>query len=101
MTPSGRIEAGEVLDDLRTAGVDEPGLPAIVGAVAARARSSRTSSHLATRVRGSSGRWLRVTAVPMEGTDGQVAVMVEPARASDLTPILLESHGLTPARSTS
>lgn len=90
------IEAGELLDDLRTAGVDEPGLPAIVGAVATRARSSRTSSHLATRVRGSSGRWLRVTAVPMEGADGQVAVMIEPARAADLTPILLESHGLTP-----
>lgn len=90
------IEAGELLDDLRTAGVDEPGLPAIVGAVATRSRSSRTSSHLATRVRGSSGRWLRVTAVPMEGADGQVAVMIEPARAADLTPILLESHGLTP-----
>jgi DNA-binding CsgD family transcriptional regulator len=89
------IEAGELLDDLRTGGVREPGLPAIVGAVATRARSSRTSTHLATRVRGTSGRWLRVTAVPMEGGDGHVAVMIEPARAADLMPILLQSYGLT------
>lgn len=89
------IEAGALLDDLRTSGVNEPGLPAIVGAATTRARSSRTSTHLATRVRDTSGRWLRVTAVPMEGGDGRVAVMIEPARPADLTPILLESYGLT------
>jgi DNA-binding NarL/FixJ family response regulator len=89
------IAAGELLDDLRTGGVREPGLPAIVGAVATRARSSRTSTHLATRVRGTSGRWLRVTAVPMEGGGGDVAVMIEPARVGDLMPILLQSYGLT------
>src|SRR5205085_806082 len=60
-----------------------------------RARASRTSTHFATRVRGSSGRWLRLTAAPMAGDDGTVAVMIEPARAADLTPILLESYGLT------
>lgn len=89
------VEAREVLDDLRTSGVNEPGLPAVIGAVATRARASRTSRRLATRVRGSSGRWLRVTAIPMEGGEGQVAVMIEPARAVDLAPILLESYGLT------
>ena len=89
------IAARELLDDLRTGGVEELGLPAIVGAVATRARSSRTSTHLATRVRGTSGRWLRVTAVPMEGGDGHIAVMIEPARAADLMPILLQSYGLT------
>jgi DNA-binding CsgD family transcriptional regulator len=87
--------AADLLDDLRTPGVNEPGLPAIVGTVTTRARASRTSTHLATRVRGTSGRWLRVTAAPMEGGDGHVAVMIEPARAADLTPILLESYGLT------
>lgn len=87
--------ATELLDDLRTPGVNEPGLPAIVATVATRARASRTSTHLATRVRGASGRWLRVTAAPMEGSHGQVAVMLEPARAADLTPMLLESYGLT------
>ncbi len=89
------IKAGQLLDALRTPGVNEPGLPAIVGAATTRARSSRTSTHLATRVRDTSGRWLRVTAVPMEGGTGRVAVMIEPARAADLTPILLESYGLT------
>jgi DNA-binding NarL/FixJ family response regulator len=89
------IEAGALLADLQTGGIEEHGLPAIVGAAATRARSSRTSSHLPTRVRGTSGRWLRVTAVPMESDDGSVAVTIEPARAGDLYPILLESYGLT------
>ncbi len=89
--------AGDLLDELRTTvdGVAEPGVPSIVPAVATRARASRTASHVASRVRGSSGRWLRITAQPMEGESGKVAVRIEPARASDLTPILLESYGLT------
>lgn len=89
------VQSGSVLDDLRTGGVAEPGLPTVVGIVATRARASRTYSHLATRVRGASGRWVRLTAVPLEGDAGSVAVTIESARAADLTPILLESYGLT------
>jgi DNA-binding NarL/FixJ family response regulator len=89
------IEAGRLLDELRTVGVDEDGLPAIVRNVVTRARSSRSSSHIATRLHGTSGSWRRVTAIPMEGAQGLVAVMIEPARAADLTPILLEAYGLT------
>lgn len=89
------IEAGKLLEDLRTSGVDEGGLPAIVRNVVTRARASRSSSHIATRVHGTSGCWRRVTAVPMQGDHGTVAVMIEPARAADLTPILLEAYGLT------
>ena len=89
------IEAGRLLDELRTVGVDEDGLPAIVRNVVTRARSSRSSSHIATRLHGTSGSWRRVTAIPMEGDSGSVAVMIEPARAADLTPILLEAYGLT------
>ena len=89
------IEAGRMLDDLRTAGVDETGLPAIVRNVVTRARASRSSTHIATRLHGTSGVWRRMTAIPMEGSDGSVAVMIEPARAADLTPILLEGYGLT------
>ena len=89
------IEAGRMLDDLRTVGVDEDGLPAIVRNVVTRARASRSSTHVATRVHGTSGVWRRVTAIPMEGARGSVAVMIEPARAADLTPILLEGYGLT------
>jgi DNA-binding CsgD family transcriptional regulator len=87
--------AGELLADLPTGGVTELGLPSLVGAVATRARGSRTSTQVATRMRGTSGRWLRVTAAPMEGNEGHVAVVIEPARATDLVPILLESYGLT------
>jgi len=89
------VQAKELLDDLRTVGVDEPGIPSTVANAATRARSSRTSTHFATRVRGTSGRWLRITASPMASGDGSVAVILEPARAADLTPILLESYGLT------
>ncbi|MDA9292923.1 helix-turn-helix transcriptional regulator [bacterium] len=89
------IEAGGLLDELRTAGVDEEGLPAIVRNVVTRAQSSRSSSHIATRQHGTSGGWRRVTAIPMEGAAGSVAVMIEPARAADLTAILLETYGLT------
>jgi len=87
------LEAGCLLDGLRTVGVDE-GLPAIVRNIVTRARASRSSSHIATRLHGTSGSWRRVTAIPMAGEQGSVAVMIEPARAADLTPILLEAHGL-------
>ncbi len=89
------LEAGRLLDELRTAGVDEHGLPAIVRNVVTRARASRSSSHIATRLHGTSGAWRRVTAIPMEGDRGSVAVMIEPARAADLTPMLLEAYDLT------
>jgi DNA-binding CsgD family transcriptional regulator len=91
------IESRALLDELQTGGcgVAQAGLPSLVGAVATRARFSRTSTHVATRVCGTSGRWLRVTAVPMEGGEGHIGVIIEPARSSDLAPILLESYGLT------
>ncbi len=89
------LEGGRLLDELRTAGVDEHGLPAIVRNVVTRARASRSSSHIATRLHGTSGSWRRVTAIPMEGDRGSVAVLIEPARAADLTPILLEAYDLT------
>ncbi|WP_241042806.1 helix-turn-helix transcriptional regulator [Pseudonocardia alaniniphila] len=85
-----------LLDELRISGVAEPGLPSLIGVVARRARRNRTSTHVATRVCGTSGRWLRVAAAPMEGGEGYVAVTIEPARPGDLVPIVIESYGLTP-----
>ena len=89
------VQATELLEDLRTSGVNEAGLPTILGAAVTRARLSRTSSQLVTRARGQSGRWLRITAAVMVAGTGSVAVMIEPARPSDLAPILLDSLGLT------
>jgi DNA-binding CsgD family transcriptional regulator len=85
----------QVLDDLRIDGVDELQLPGVVQSAATKARWSRTTTTLTTRVRGRSGRWLRLHVTPMEGEVGAVALTVEPARADDLALILLDSYGLT------
>lgn len=90
MTEGGR----QVLDDLRSDVDDE--FPEIIRVAATRARWSRTTTHLTTRVRGRSGQWLRVHVSPIQGDVGSVAVTIELARPDDLARILLESYGLTP-----
>jgi DNA-binding CsgD family transcriptional regulator len=85
--------AEAMLVDLRTHGI--PGsMPTAVLAAARRAKSSRSSTRIAVRAQGASGRWMKLHASPL-GDDGRVAVMIETARATDLVPILLESYGLT------
>lgn len=96
---SGRIEsmtadAEEALIDLQCCGVESDFLPTSILAAAVRARSSRSSARVAVRARGLSGTWMKVHASPL-GDQGRVAVMIEPARRSDLLPILLESYDLT------
>jgi DNA-binding CsgD family transcriptional regulator len=95
----GRIEsmttdAEAILHDLRTHGLDGMVTPTAVMAAALRAKSSRSESRVALRAQGLSGRWLKLHASPL-GTDGRVAVMIEPARPVDLVPILLEYFGMT------
>lgn len=97
MDDTGRIEsmtedAALALADMATSGSSDM-LPTSVLATARRAMNSRTSTRVAVRARGNSGSWLKVHASPMG--DGKVAVMIEPARPSDLLPIMLESYGLT------
>lgn len=65
-------------------------MPGTIMVAASKARSSRVSTRLRTR----NGRWVRVHVAPMEGDD-TVSVTIEPARAGDLVPILLDSYGLT------
>ena len=91
------VSAGgeEVLEDLRVNGVDGE-FPGIVQVAATKARWSRTSTNLTTRLRGRSGRWLRLHVTPMEGEVGAVALTVETARPDDLVRVLLDSYGLTP-----
>ena len=91
LTPDARV----LLDELRTPGLAEDGLPLLIRAIVTRARTRRSASHLATRVTGTTGRWLHVTASPMEANPVRVAVMIEPARAGDIMPILLDTYGLT------
>ena len=86
---------GALLEDLRTEGVDEQGVPTLIQAAATRARWSRRENRLAHRVRGRSGQWMRLDVKPMEGDSDLVAVSISPARAGDLFPILLAAYGLT------
>jgi DNA-binding CsgD family transcriptional regulator len=95
----GRLEsmtadAELILADLCTRGL--PGLetPTAVLAATRRVKSSRNGASVALRAQGASGRWLKLHASPL-GTDGRVAVMIEPARPIDLVPILLEYFGMT------
>jgi DNA-binding CsgD family transcriptional regulator len=92
---TGMTEGGEqVLEDLRVNGVDGD-FPGIVQVAATKARWSRSSTNLTTRLRGRSGRWLRLHVSPMGGEVGAVALTVETARPDDLVRILLESYALT------
>jgi DNA-binding CsgD family transcriptional regulator len=83
----------ELLEELRTSPDDD--VPSIIRAAATKARWSRNSTTVTTRVRDGSGRWLRLHIAPVEGEVGAVAVMIDTARPDDIVPILLESYGLT------
>jgi DNA-binding CsgD family transcriptional regulator len=87
-------DADVLILDLRTHGLADDVTPVAVLAAVRRAKSNRSSARIAVRARGESGRWLKLHASSLDN-DGRVAVMIEPARASDLVPILLESYGLT------
>lgn len=95
---SGRVScmsahAHEVLEDLR---IDVDGdLPGTIMVAAAQARAKRSSTRLTTRLRGSSGRWVRIHVAPMDSEEGLVSVTIEPAASADLVPILLDSYGLS------
>lgn len=86
-------DADEILDDLR---IDvDAGLPGTILVAASRARARRSSTRLTTRLRGTSGRWVRIHVTPMSGDGGTVSVTIDAAGAGDLVPILLDSYGLT------
>lgn len=86
--------AEDLLEDLRIDNIDEE-LPGTIMVAAARARSSRTTARVTTRLRGRSGRWVRVHVSPMAGERDIVSVTVDAASPGDLVPILLDSYGLT------
>ncbi|HZV48533.1 MAG TPA: LuxR C-terminal-related transcriptional regulator [Candidatus Dormibacteraeota bacterium] len=69
--------------------------------VAARARAisaGRERGLSRARVRGRSGRWLVVHGFGLRGAGGdagKVVVVIEPAKASEVAPIIVEAYGLT------
>jgi DNA-binding CsgD family transcriptional regulator len=90
-----------LLDELEPsggAGAEQP--PIVVQGVADRARTAAASGSpgliARARVRARSGRWLVVRGSLLgEGAAAQVAVVVEPAHASDLAPLIAAAYGLT------
>lgn len=74
-------------------------LPVTVYSVAHRARAIAAGQAggppAAARMRRSSGQWLSVDAAPL-AEPGRVAVIVQPARAAQLAPLVLAASGLTP-----
>jgi DNA-binding CsgD family transcriptional regulator len=92
-------EAERWLEQLSADGLE---LPSVVYEVAARARSrfdeGRSGPPARARVRLASGRWLIVHGARLStagATPRCTAVMLEPARRSDLAPLILELHELT------
>ncbi|MDW5595275.1 helix-turn-helix transcriptional regulator [Conexibacter stalactiti] len=65
----------------------------------ARASSARDADAMRVRVRTLTGGWLVIHASCMRDTDGEpgdVAVVIEPAKASDVAPLIVEAYELTP-----
>jgi DNA-binding CsgD family transcriptional regulator len=92
-------------DDVAAAWIDELGgngtVPPVVSAVAIQARTvvaepTHNGRIARARVRTESGRWLVVRASALGDEPGaQVAVMIEPARAYELAPLVADACGLT------
>jgi DNA-binding CsgD family transcriptional regulator len=88
------------LAELRGNSADEP-LPAVVTAVATRARSvahgQATAGAVArARVRTASERWVLVRGTTLgDDADAQTAVIIEPARPHELVPLIADAYGLT------
>lgn len=85
-----------VLEDLRVQDLDTEPVPGLIRAAAMRARWSRSTATVTTRMFGQSGRWLRVHVAPLHGDSRSVAVTIERARPDDLVTVLLQSYGFTP-----
>jgi DNA-binding NarL/FixJ family response regulator len=79
-------------------------LPVVVRAIAGRARRAAAgdgASAARARLRTRTGRWVLVQGSVLDGDGGagpavsRVAVLVEPARAPELAPLIAAAHGFT------
>ncbi len=113
---SANVEAARWLDDIYGPGLDGtdawremlpdgsssdlrsaiPILPLVARARAVAAGLDEGPARL--RYRDRTGRWLVFHASCLSGgaTDGAVAVVVEPAKSTDIAPIIIEAYGLSP-----
>jgi DNA-binding CsgD family transcriptional regulator len=94
-------EAEAWLSELATTLVGERGrgdeLPYEITALVSAARRCDETGEPAPRMRMRSvnGIWLLVHASVLSGTE-QVALLIEPAKASEVAPLIIEAYGLTP-----
>jgi DNA-binding CsgD family transcriptional regulator len=93
------------LDELRDASIDDeaaPWLPTEILVVVAHARAiaaGRERGPARTRLQTPLGRWLTVEATPLlkpRDTAGRTALVLQPAAAWEIAPLIAEAHGLTP-----
>ncbi len=105
LTPDNSIARADAaaekwLADLRQNGRSDS-LPPVVVAVAGRARGfqdpdQETSGIARARVRTESGTWLLVRGSRLgDDGDAETAVILEPARAHELAPLIADAYGLT------
>ncbi len=75
-----------------------PAVPLIPLLSKARAvAAGRDRGEARARIRDRSGRWMVLHASVLGGAErGPIAVIVEPAKSSDIAPIVVEAYGLTP-----
>jgi DNA-binding CsgD family transcriptional regulator len=85
------------------AGLDSPDVEAAIPLLPLIARahavaSGRDNREARLRLRDRSGRWLVLHASVLDSASGEgnVAIVVEPAKSGDLAPIIIEAYGLTP-----
>jgi DNA-binding CsgD family transcriptional regulator len=93
--PAAEAWLGELVGDAAP-GARPPG---VVTAVASRARNAaagRAVKHARARVRTPSGIWLLVHGSMLgDGPDARTVVILEPARAPELAPLVADAYGLT------
>jgi DNA-binding CsgD family transcriptional regulator len=85
------------------AGLDSPDVEAAIPIIPLIARAhavaaGRDPREARSRLRDRSGRWLVLHASVLESAanEGNVAIVVEPAKSADIAPIIIEAYGLTP-----
>jgi DNA-binding CsgD family transcriptional regulator len=87
---------GELHPALLVPGSGDLPLPFHAHAFAARVRAAHEDGEpiLRARLRTRAGVWLLMHGAPLQGT-GQFALIIEPAKASDVAPLIVEAYALT------